>query len=55
LKNASASSRPASNDCGTSKHSYVGQGITDGSPDEWVYVPIGTCEKIAGDTVVGKK
>jgi len=43
------------NDCGTSKHSCAGQAKADGG-EEWVYVPKGTCEKIAGGTLVaGKK
>jgi len=39
------------NDCGTSQHACAGQSTTDGGAEEWVYVPIGTCEKIAGGTV----
>ena len=42
------------NDCGTSKHSCAGQAAADRSPDEWIYVPKGTCEKIAGGKVVSK-
>jgi len=34
------------NDCGTSKHSCSGQAKTDADPEEWIYVPEGTCEKI---------
>ncbi|MCP4702400.1 MAG: DUF2282 domain-containing protein [Gammaproteobacteria bacterium] len=37
------------NDCGTSKHACAGQAKTDGDPNEWIYVPIGTCEKIHGN------
>ena len=43
------------NDCGTSAHSCAGQATKDGAPDEWVYVPKGTCEKIVGGKVVAKK
>jgi len=43
------------NDCGTSKHSCAGQAATDGAADEWVYVPEGTCSKIVGGKVKGKK
>ena len=39
------------NDCGTSKHACAGQAATDGDPEEWIYVPKGTCEKIAGATL----
>ena len=42
------------NDCGTGKHACAGQAKADGG-DEWVYVPKGTCEKIAGGTVVASK
>jgi len=34
------------NDCGTSKHSCAGQAAKDGDPQEWIYVPEGTCKKI---------
>ena len=43
------------NDCGTSKHACAGQATTDGDAEEWVYVPIGTCERIVGGKVVSKK
>ena len=39
------------NDCGTSKHSCAGQAKKDGDPEEWVYIPIGTCKKIVGGKV----
>lgn len=39
------------NDCGTSTHSCGGQASADGDPEEWIYVPAGTCEKIAGATL----
>ena len=39
------------NDCGTSTHSCAGQAATDGDAEEWVYVPAGTCNKIAGGVV----
>lgn len=40
------------NDCGTSAHACAGQAKVDNDPEEWIYVPAGTCEKIAGGTVV---
>ena len=43
------------NDCGTSKHSCAGQAKKDGDANEWIAVPKGTCDKIAGGNVVGKK
>lgn len=36
------------NDCGTSKHACAGMAQTDNDPEEWIYVPEGTCAKIAG-------
>jgi len=36
------------NDCGTAGHGCAGQAKKDGAPDEWIYVPKGTCKKIAG-------
>jgi len=36
------------NDCGTAHHKCGGKAVTDGDPEEWVYLPKGTCEKIAG-------
>ena len=39
------------NDCGTSGHACAGQSTKDGAPDEWIYVPKGTCEKIVGGKV----
>ena len=40
------------NDCGTSAHACAGQAKADNDPEEWVYVPAGTCAKIAGGKVV---
>ena len=34
------------NDCGTSKHSCAGMAKMDCDPEEWVFVPNGTCDKI---------
>ena len=39
------------NDCGTSKHSCAGQATVDRDPEEWIYLPAGTCEKITGGKV----
>ncbi len=39
------------NDCGTSGHACAGQSTKDAAPDEWIYVPKGTCEKIVGGKV----
>ncbi len=36
------------NDCGAASHSCAGQAKADNEPNEWVYVPAGTCEKMGG-------
>ena len=45
------------NDCGSldGKHACAGQAKMDNDKHEWVYVPEGTCTKIAGGTVAGMK
>ena len=39
------------NDCGTAGHACGGQSTKDNAPDEWIYVPKGTCAKITGGKV----
>lgn len=39
------------NDCGTSTHSCAGQATVDNHPEEWIYLPAGTCEKIVGGSL----
>ena len=48
-------SKAGKNDCGTSQHACAGMSKTDGSAEEWLYVPEGTCEKIPGGKVKAKK
>ena len=45
------------NDCGAldGKHKCAGQATADSDPQEWVYVPEGTCPKIVGGTVTKVK
>ncbi len=38
------------NDCSTARHSCAGKATKDKAPDEWKYVPKGTCEKVGGRT-----
>jgi uncharacterized membrane protein len=38
------------NDCGTAQHTCAGKAKKDNAPDEWKYVPRGTCEKAGGKT-----
>lgn len=40
------------NDCGTSEHACAGMSKEDYSPEDWITLPKGTCEKIAGGTVL---
>jgi uncharacterized membrane protein len=42
------------NDCGTSKGSCAGTIKMDHDAEAWVYVPKGTCEKIAGGSITDK-
>jgi uncharacterized membrane protein len=43
------------NDCGTSEHACAGMSKTDGQAEEWVYVPTGSCEKLANGKIKVKK
>ena len=43
------------NDCGNSKHSCMGQAKMDADKSEWVYVPKGLCEKLAGGSLMPKE
>lgn len=43
------------NDCGANGHGCAGQAAVDNDPNEWVYVPEGTCEKIVGGKVKESK
>ena len=36
------------NDCETASHSCAGTSTKDGDKASWIYVPAGTCAKIAG-------
>ena len=36
------------NDCGTAAHTCAGKATRDNAPDDWKYVPKGTCEKLGG-------
>ncbi|HAC65403.1 MAG TPA: hypothetical protein DCF68_18205 [Cyanothece sp. UBA12306] len=39
------------NDCGANDHSCAGEAKVSGDPNEWIYVPAGTCQKIVGATL----
>jgi uncharacterized membrane protein len=36
------------NDCQTATHSCAGTATKDAQGDSWIFVPAGTCDKIAG-------
>jgi uncharacterized membrane protein len=42
------------NDCQTATHSCAGTSTADSQPDSWVYVPAGTCGKLAGGSTAPK-
>jgi uncharacterized membrane protein len=42
------------NDCQTATSSCAGTSKTDMQPDAWVYLPAGTCAKIAGGSTEPK-
>lgn len=44
--------RGGMNDCATSKNACHGHVKEDGNPEAWIYVPEGTCDKIAGARTV---
>jgi len=41
------------NDCASSEHACAGMNTDDGYENDWLWVPIGTCTKIAGAHVIG--
>jgi len=47
--------KKAANDCGTKNHSCSNKAKADREKDEWVYVPEGVCQKLAGGVVWKKK
>ncbi len=44
------------NDCAsTGNHSCAGMAKRDRDPNSWIYVPTGSCQKIAGGSLTAKK
>lgn len=44
------------NDCASAgNHSCAGMAKRANDPDSWIYVPVGTCEKIQGGSLTPKK
>lgn len=42
------------NDCATRGHSCAGTATLANDPHSWIYVPVGTCAKIAGGSTMPK-
>lgn len=43
------------NDCGaTGSHSCAGEATRTNDPKSWIYVPVGTCQKINGGSLTPK-
>ena len=42
---------PSQNDCETATHSRAGEAKQARDPASWIYVPAGTCAKIAGGSL----
>jgi uncharacterized membrane protein len=42
------------NDCQTASHSCAGTSTADNANDSWIYIPAGTCSKIAGGSTEPK-
>jgi len=42
------------NDCQTATHSCAGTSTTDADASSWIYLPAGTCEKLAGGSLQPK-
>ncbi len=47
--------KKGNNDCGANGHKCGGKAAVDNDPNEWVYVPSGVCEKIAGGSIYKTK
>jgi uncharacterized membrane protein len=43
------------NDCATSTNACHGHATADQSPEAWIYLPKGTCERISGAHIVNVK
>ena len=43
------------NDCGTASHACAATSTKDNEPNDWKYVPKGTCESMGGKAAPAKK
>jgi uncharacterized membrane protein len=47
-------SKAGKNDCQTASSSCAGTARRDGQKDAWIYIPVGTCEKVVGGSLQPK-
>ena len=43
------------NDCAANGHACAGQAKKDADPNEWIYLPAGTCERLISGSTSPKK
>ena len=55
LEKCAGIAKKGQNDCGANGHACGGKAVQDNDPNEWIYVPAGVCEKIAGGKVFATK
>ncbi len=55
LEKCAGIAKTGKNDCGANGHACGGQAKKDNDPNEWIYVPKGVCDKIAGGKVLKTK
>jgi uncharacterized membrane protein len=48
-------SKKGMNDCGNAQHQCSGMAPKDDDAEEWIYLPKGSCEKIAGGSLASAK
>ncbi|MFC3107354.1 DUF2282 domain-containing protein [Undibacterium arcticum] len=55
MEHCAGIAKAGKNDCGSTANACAGTAKVDGDKDAWVYVPKGTCDKIAGGKVYDGK
>lgn len=46
--------KAGANDCANSAHSCAGHSEDDATSDEWIFLPKGVCERLAGGSTVSE-
>ncbi|MGA7181316.1 MAG: DUF2282 domain-containing protein [Thiobacillaceae bacterium] len=54
MEKCSGIAKAGKNDCASATNSCAGTASQDRDPGAWIFVPKGTCDKIAGGKVVSK-